>query len=66
MTIVYLFASLILLSVLIAWYSYRTAFIPRKSARKMIMPFRRVRNTKKSGSECCRSSARWMKFLMKL
>lgn len=26
MTIVYLFAGLILLSVLIAWYSYRTAF----------------------------------------
>ena len=26
MTIVYIFAGLLLLSVLIAWYSYRTAF----------------------------------------
>ena len=66
MTIVYLFAGLILLSALIAWYSYRTAFYSPEKRKEDDYAIPRGEQYEKERQQCCRSSARWMKFLMKL
>ena len=66
MAFLFLFAGLLLLSVLIAWYSYRTAFYSPEKRKEDYYAIPKVSSTKKSGSECCRSSGRWMKSLMKL
>lgn len=57
---------LILLLLMIVWYSYRTAFYSPAKRKEDCYAIPNGEQYQKSGLECCRSSGRWMKSLMNL
>lgn len=66
MLILSFLTGLLLFSVLMTWYSYRTAFYSPEKRTEDCYAIPKRNSTKKSGSECCRLFGRWMRFLLKL